>query len=37
MSDLLKYNYIDYHMFIYIINKINVYFFVNLFKFKNLA
>ena len=31
MSDLFRYNYIDYH-----INKINVNFFINLFKFTNL-
>ena len=36
MNYLLKYNYIDYHMFIYTINKINVIFFINLFKFTNL-
>ena len=36
MSDLFRYNYIDYHMFIYTINKINVIFFINLFKFTNL-
>ena len=36
MSDLFRYNYIDYHMFIYTINKINVIFVINLFKFTNL-
>ena len=37
MSDLFRYNYIDYHMFIYTINKINVIFLnINLFKFTNL-